>query len=189
MINPEIIKDTVLFVLVAVALVTDLKYHKIYNKWTFPNMLIGVVLCGISPFKPQMFTFLTDKSGQAVFLDGLVFSFEGWLLALILMYAPFHFNIFGGGDVKLLMAVGAIKGPDFALWSFLFTLFFGALLSLGLMIKRGNFSRKMKGAVDEIYLKTFGIRTLSQTEPDGIALYGIAIFAAVAAAWIKFRCK
>ncbi len=119
-------------------------------------------------------------------IEGFIFSFEGLFLALILMYLPFYFNIFGGGDVKLLMAIGSIKGPDFILWTFLLTLAFGALLSFGLMVKRGNFKTKMQGAVGEMYLKTFGKRTLSDTEPDGIALYGIAIFAATLASWLKF---
>lgn len=185
--NPQIIGDILLLILVTIGLITDIKYHKIYNKWTFPNMVAGLVFCALYPSKPSMITIFTKAQTQPQMLDGIIFSFEGWLLALALMYLPFAFNVFGGGDVKLLMAVGAYKGPDFAMWAFLFTLFFGALLSLGLMIKRGNFQKRMSTAATEMYLKTFGKRTLASTDPNGIALYGIAIFVAVTAAWFKFQ--
>jgi len=179
------IAHAMVLILVTGALITDLRTHKIYNKWTFPFMLAGLVLNALYPSRPQLAGGLFDPSVAPGFFQGLIFSLEGLSVALFFMYPIFHFNVFGGGDVKLLMAIGAVMGPDFALWNFLFLLVFGALLSFGLMLKRGIFQERMQNAWQEMYYRNFGVRTLEQTATQGKALYGIAIFAGAMATWLK----
>ncbi|PKK90383.1 MAG: hypothetical protein CVV64_08445 [Candidatus Wallbacteria bacterium HGW-Wallbacteria-1] len=188
MIHPSFpVAGILLFILMTGALITDLRTHKIYNKWTFPFMLIGLILNIFYPSRPQILDFPFDPQSIPGALQGFLFSMEGAALGLFLMYLPFHFNVFGGGDVKLLMAAGSLLGPDFAFWNFLFLLAFGALLSLYLMLRRGIFSERMQNAWQELYYKNFGARTLEQTPDKGKALYGIAIFMGAAAAWIKLN--
>lgn len=207
--KPEILRavitDSALVILLAVALYTDFRYARIFNVWTFPNMAAGLAINFAFPSQPQFLGFLTghasgaDAAGTAgsagggvaaaalCGFDGLLFSLEGLLVALVFMYLPFHFRIFGGGDVKLLMAVGAFKGPDFALWNFFYLLAFGAVLSAIVMMRRGILAARMLNAYNEIYFKTFGSRSLDQTAPEGKVIYAPAIIAGTFAAWIKFH--
>ncbi len=76
------------------AAVYDGLYRKIPNWLTFPAMLLGVALNGI-------------MHG----VQGLIFSAAGMGLALALYGALFFLRGMGGGDVKLMMAVGSMVGP------------------------------------------------------------------------------
>lgn len=60
-------------------------------------------------------------------MPGLLLSLAGIAAALPLLYS---LRAFGAGDVKLLMAVGALTGPVFLLWALLGSLFAGAALAL-----------------------------------------------------------
>lgn len=197
-----VVTDSAVAVLLLVALYTDFKHSKIFNAWTFPNMAAGLLVNCYLPSQPQFLGFLTGHGlpasavqsstgpGAAASLggfDGFLFGFEGIVVALLLMYLPFHFRVFGAGDVKLLMAVGAFKGPDFALWNFFWLLAFGALLSTAVMVKRGVLSARMLNAYNEIYYRTFGSRSLESTAPEGKVIYAPAIVAGSIAAWLKFH--
>jgi len=54
-------------------------------------------------------------------------------LPLLLLYAV---RAFGAGDIKLLMAVGALMGPVFLLWALGGAIFAGAILALAGIIAR-----------------------------------------------------
>jgi prepilin peptidase CpaA len=67
---------------------------------------------------------------------GLVWSLAGIAAALPLLL-PYAAGALGAGDVKLLMAVGALTGPFFLLWTLLGTIFAGALLAVAWAARRG----------------------------------------------------
>lgn len=71
-------------------------------------------------------------------LPGLVWSLEGIAAALplLLLYAV---RAFGAGDVKLLLAVGALMGPSFLFWTLLGAIFAAGLLALVSVIRRRRF--------------------------------------------------
>lgn len=76
------------------AAIYDGLYRRIPNWLTFPAMALGLALNGI-------------LHG----LQGITFSAVGMGIALILYGALFFLRGMGAGDVKLMMAVGAIVGP------------------------------------------------------------------------------
>ncbi len=84
---------------------------------------------------------LAGLAGHACFggLSGLLWSLEGTaaVLPLLLLYAA---RVFGAGDIKLLMAVGALMGPVFLLWTLLGAVFAAGLLAFALLIRRGRFT-------------------------------------------------
>ncbi len=61
-------------------------------------------------------------------------------LPLLLLYAV---RAFGAGDIKLLMAVGALMGPVFLLWALGGAIFAGAGLALVWIIGKGIRSRSL----------------------------------------------
>ena len=70
------------------------------------------------------------------FGPGLLMSCGGIATALLLLL-PYAAGALGAGDVKLLMAVGALMGPVFLLWTLLGTVFAAALLALVQAARRG----------------------------------------------------
>jgi len=109
--------DLIAFILLAVVLliaaVTDCKHGKIYNKLTLPAILVG--LC---------FWLITGLLGDDRGITDALFGFASGLIpfAIIMMLGGL-----GGGDVKLMAAVGALS----ASWEcVLSTAFYGMLLAM-----------------------------------------------------------
>ena len=106
-------QDGILLVALSYALYTDLRTGLIKNHLTFPVMLIGFALNYV-------------LRGGAGALDALL----GTILAFALLYLPYSVVWQGAGDVKLMMAVGALEGWRFALVAFLFYMAASFILSL-----------------------------------------------------------
>ncbi|MCK5879166.1 MAG: prepilin peptidase, partial [Holophagae bacterium] len=86
----EITRNVLLYGVVAVCAVTDILYGKIYNKITYPVILLGVILAIFSGFMV------------------LKASLVGLLVGFLLYFLVFMMGGFGGGDVKLMTAIGAL---------------------------------------------------------------------------------
>jgi prepilin peptidase CpaA len=119
-VNPN---DVVLGALLVAACITDVREQKIRNIHTFPAIVAGLVA---SPFfLPAWWT------GLAGFIVAFALAVPGWR--------------FGGairaGDVKLLLAVGALTGPEVGaravLWSYALAFPFG----LAVLLARGRLGR------------------------------------------------
>jgi prepilin peptidase CpaA len=83
-----------LIMVLILALITDIRSHKIPNWLTYPTIFLAILL-------------YFDVDG----FRGLLFSTEGFGLGLVLLM-PFHMlGLMGAGDVKLMGAVGAVLGP------------------------------------------------------------------------------
>ncbi|WP_318506908.1 A24 family peptidase [Bacillus sp. T3] len=108
-----------LILILIISFITDLKNRRILNILTFPTMLIGLTYHAIS-------------AG----LDGLIFSGLGLLLGLGLLFIPYLMDGMGAGDVKLLAAIGALKGTAFVLGAFLFTAIIGGLIATIILISK-----------------------------------------------------
>lgn len=115
------LQNTLLITLLFLSTYSDLKFNKIPNKYTITASLLGLVT-------------MTVLSG----LDGLVSSFLGFLVGLLIFIVPFAFGAMGAGDVKLMAAIGAIKGGWFVLFTFFYAAMVGGLIALIYTItKRG----------------------------------------------------
>ncbi|MBE0466415.1 MAG: prepilin peptidase [Candidatus Desulforudis sp.] len=105
--------DIAVVALVALAVVWDIRIHKIPNWLTFTAVAAGVGL----------------NMWQAGF-SGLVVSLQGLLVGLAVFLIPFVLGGMGGGDVKLIGAIGALKGWVFVLHVALFTALWGGVIAL-----------------------------------------------------------
>ena len=111
----------VLVVLISVvACVTDLRSRRIPNVLTLGGALAALVYHA--------------TSGGVV---GLLIASSGWIVGLALFFLPYALGGMGGGDVKLLAALGAWLGPLGAVWLALYTGLAGGVLAIGVAWRRG----------------------------------------------------
>ena len=74
---------------------TDYKDRKVYNKVTYPSLFIGLAVNGIA-------------LGWAGLLDGFLAALIAFGLGILLLMT----RMIGGGDIKLLIVVGAFLGKQ-----------------------------------------------------------------------------
>ncbi len=99
----------------------DLRRQKIYNAVLLPAVLAAFAISYLN-------------GGAAGCLDSL----KGLLVGMALLFLPFAVGGIGAGDVKLLGAIGAFKGPEFVLVAFLAGAVAGGAISVFLLIKQGK---------------------------------------------------
>jgi prepilin peptidase CpaA len=92
------LQSAVLLLATAVCAVTDARWGKVYNVVTYPSVLIGIGLSFYAPLPTPIMSLLGLAAGLAFF--GLVRKISGM----------------GAGDVKLMAAVGALKGLPFLVY-------------------------------------------------------------------------
>jgi prepilin peptidase CpaA len=93
--------------------VTDLHSRRVPNTLTFGAAILAAL-------------FALVTSG----LPGLVWAVSGWAVGLLLFLPLFALRGLGGGDVKLLAALGAWLGPAATLWVALWAALLGGPLAL-----------------------------------------------------------
>ncbi len=104
----------------SVACVFDLATRRI------PNVLtLGAAACG--------FSFHIYASGG----PGARYAGLGWTLGLLMFFVPFALRGLGGGDVKLMAALGAWLGPRDVFWAALYTGVAGGVLAVALALYTG----------------------------------------------------
>jgi prepilin peptidase CpaA len=97
-------------------------------------------------------------------LSGLLFSLQGLLAGLALLFIPFAMGGMGAGDVKLLALVGAFKGAAFAFYSFIFMALWGGLIAVGILLLKGQFKKTL------LRLWTGTLLALSKVQKMSISL-------------------
>ena len=113
-------------VLVA-ASVTELRRGKIYNWLTYPAILAGLAFGTVRG---------AVEAGSA--WDGFVSHAAGFGLGFGVLFLAYLLGGMGGGDVKLMGAVGAFLGWPAALYATFYSFLVGAALGLVLMVWRGQ---------------------------------------------------
>ena len=76
--------------------------------------------------------------------EGLWFSFLGLLVGLAIFFIPFAMGAMGGGDIKLLGAVGAIQGWQFVLSAAIWAALAGGVMAIVWLIATGRFLSVLK---------------------------------------------
>lgn len=119
----------VLFCLLFVAAVTDLRRHKIYNWTTYTGMLAALVLNALG--------WGTRGTGWASLQDSLA-----GLIAcgFIMLFCFVLFNL-GGGDVKLIAMIGAFLGLQQGIEALLWTCVLGGISAVAMLIWQLGFLR------------------------------------------------
>ncbi len=142
---------------------TDLKSRRIPNWLTMGGVIAGLVI--------------RAWMGPGVVLSGVL----GVALALLLALPFFVAGVLGGGDAKLLMAVGAFMGPGDLASASLVIAVIGGLVAVVEAARRGVLLPTLRACGSLIVSwVTFGRRPASLTAAGGERLtvpYGIAIAA------------
>ncbi len=114
-----------LAVLLSATSVTDYRGKRIPNILTLPAMVAGLSYHAVTHG-----------------LDGLAFAATGLAVGLGVMLLPFLLSLMGGGDVKLMAAVGSWLGANDVFTAFLFTCLCGGVYSVA-MLARGRLFRRV----------------------------------------------
>src|SRR5688572_9208500 len=146
------------------AVFTDLRIRKISNKLTYPVMLFGLLAnLAIGGW------------------EGIQQASVGWLAGLGIMLIPFLLGAMGAGDVKLMAAIGAVKGPEFVLLATLYACVAGGLLAIYYLIKEKRVTNTFR------YIAFGWIWALKGSAPKGGAIpYAPAIAAGVVLALLPY---
>lgn len=107
-------------VVLAVGAATDLRDRKIYNWLTYPMVVVGLIL----------HTIVFGLAGLGAGLVG-----AGIVLGIGLIILPFGW--LGGGDIKLLAAVGATLGPGALFEIFFYSVVVGFVAGVVLSLVNG----------------------------------------------------
>ena len=133
-----------------IACVTDLRTQRIPNLLTFGAALAGLVV--------------------HMALDGATGALtagSGWLAGLVIFLPFFALGGMGGGDVKLLAALGAWLGPYQTLYLALYSGVAGGVLAVGLAFARGYLRVALTNVVDMVgYWRVAGIRPVPNLTLD-----------------------
>ena len=161
--------DWIVVIASAIASYTDLRREKIYNVLTFTVMTLG---------------FVAQAAEHGGF--GILSALAGIATAVLLLGWLFVIGAMGAGDVKLLMAFGAVGGARYCLDVAVLSLGCGVILAIVWMAKE----RKFRQTADRIF---FFFVTLFHREFEAVPLktddrlrvpYGFAL--GVAAVWLRF---
>ena len=90
--NTLLINDTASLIMLSIALYFDLRYQRIPNKLCLITLLLGLIIN------------ITLSS-----LVGLGQALSGIALALVILLPAYAFRLLGAGDVKLMIAIGALS--------------------------------------------------------------------------------
>lgn len=119
------IRAVFLLHLAGVAVLWDLKEHRIPN-----GLIVTGLLCGLWQ---QAYDF--GLAGVGIYLSGV-------LVPAVFPGCLYYFRMIGAGDIKLLCVVGGYLGPVQAFWCIIYTFLFGGLFSAILIFKRKNLVKR-----------------------------------------------
>ncbi|MFC3015784.1 A24 family peptidase [Virgibacillus litoralis] len=150
-----------IILILIISTITDLRSRKILNIVTMPAIILALI-----------FHLITTG------LDGFLFSGQGFLVGIGLLFIPSMMGGIGAGDVKLLAAVGAWKGTLFVLYTGIYAGIFGGLIALFILIKRKKLVFTVKNMLFSLlFLKsTKGSLEISNDTQNNVSIpYAIPI--------------
>lgn len=112
-------RNALLLALVLVCALTDLYVSRVFDWTTWPAAVAGLALNGLHP----------NGVGAASSLGGFCLGFG-------VLYTLFLTGRMGGGDVKLMGAIGAVKGVAFVYAVLVYSFLVGGLLSVLYLVWR-----------------------------------------------------
>ena len=149
----------------AVACVCDLRTRRIPNILTFGAALAAMATLGLA-------------NGA----DGLLVSVQGWLLGVALFFPFFALGGLGGGDVKLMGALGAWLGPALTLHLGLYASLAGGAMAVVVALRASYLTQALRNVqlLGNIWLTT-GLRPIESISLRGATTprlaYAVPMFA------------
>jgi prepilin peptidase CpaA len=167
-----VLVDSLLIIILAICVVTDLKSRKIYNTVTFPGIIAGLVLQSMINGFPGL--------GDAAL---------GFAVGMGVLLIPYLLGGMGAGDVKLLALVGAFKGIAFVLITSVYMALIGGVIALALLLLRKGVIERLKRVVFSVLLIRYGMKISPVMSTDASTAsypYGVAIAGgSVLSLWLK----
>lgn len=123
------------------AIATDLYTQRIPN-----GLCLVAIFCGFA------------INGYYAQLNGVLLAAFGFALAFVLLFPVFILRVLGGGDIKLMMGIGALMGPELLAWSLVYGIAAGAVTSLVLVVWQTGWTglaRTAKRYWDCVYCRTY----------------------------------
>ena len=99
----------------------------------------------------------------------------GALLGVLLMLPGYLLGGTGGGDVKLLAAVGTLLGPSTTFVAFVFTSIAGAAIAIGVAVSRRRLRRTMNAAARLVATGGASTEEITSVEANNRFAYAPAI--------------
>lgn len=124
-------------VLALTAVYTDVRWGKIFNWLTVSFAVLGLGLNTVAG----------GWQGLLLSLGGIAAGFALWLVS------SFLGRILGGGDIKLLMAFGALLGPMFMVWTFVWGALIGGVIAVAMALRRGLLLKTLRQMGTSLYLR------------------------------------
>ncbi len=176
----EVAGVVLLFATLVVAAVTDLLHRKVYNWLTVPAALLGLALAylahGVGTFSP-----VAGPLASVGLLDRLA----GLALGFGVFAVAWFGRGVGGGDVKLVGAIGAIAGFQFIISAMFWSGLIAMVMALWILVGRNQLVEGLRRSVRYAFtLRTAtapqatatGVAEGAAEEPSQIAIpYGVAI--------------
>lgn len=113
----------VLFVMLTVAVYTELMESRIYNWLTLTSMALGLLIAYLN--------------------HSLASSLAGLAIGFGFLFIFYVFGGVGGGDVKLMGAAGALLGVEMTKPALFYTTFIGAFIAIMMFIWRKDFWQRI----------------------------------------------
>jgi len=177
--NMILIADLVTISATFVAALIDIRSRRIPNWLTLTVSAAGII---------GGFLFYAIHGDWSGGWQWLQFSGTGWLVGIGVFFIPFMLGGMGGGDVKLLGAIGALKGASFVIETALLGALWGGLLAIVAIIyrkkpeilKRFGFGVKLFAITGGKAGKEFMLPDDNVSEKEKVYVpYGVAIFLGV----------
>jgi prepilin peptidase CpaA len=155
---------SVLGLLLVVAVYTDFRWGKIRNWTTLPAVVLGLAL-----------------NGAFHGVGGLVLSAEGLGLAIAISLVLSVFGrVVGAGDMKLLMAVGALVGPKLLLWAVVYGVLTGGVAAVGVALFHGRLGRELRMLFSSLASRAAAVSPLDYKTSESTRLpYALPLAAGV----------
>lgn len=166
----------ILVALLIASAVTDVLRGKIYNVLTYPAIAAGVL----------GHTLLGGLQGEAAMGSiGLIGSLAGLAAGFLPMLVVWMAGGIGGGDAKIMAAIGALMGPAFTLDTLFWGLAAALVMAIIVMIRR-RILRRTLGRVGRFLMLAFvRARPADPAEPDSPKIaFGLALCIGAAAALV-----
>src|SRR5262249_9203474 len=152
----------------------DLRSRRIPNVLTFGSAVAALV-------------FHAATGGAS----GLLSACEGWAVGVAFFFLPFALGGMGGGDIKLVAALGAWMGPGASVWLGLLTGIAGAILAILVSAIRGYLGQALSNIwLLLTYWRVSGLRPLHEVSLAGSGgprlAYAVPIFTGtVLTIWLR----
>lgn len=136
--------STIVIAVGVLACVFDLRTRRIPNALTFSAAVAGLA-------------FHFAQAGS----EGAQLAAGGWAVGLLLLLPYFALGGMGGGDVKLVAALGAWLGPAHAFWLAIYAGIAGGLIGLGVALTHGYLRIALRNVCSMVgYWSLVGIKAV-----------------------------